>query len=201
MDSKSLHHLPKGPRVHRTTHPNCQQSSQQMQRDWRWSKPRTPFTTCHATHSQFLVEGSQWEIESKTSPLRGLVDNTDDDDDLTPPWSCWQYRWWWWPHPSVVLLTIPMMMMMTSPSHRQTLRNRRSMMLGHVANYCPVISRNTKNSMSTASIWQVICNTLWYSVNRRTLHWLCWYPPLPGWATREDLYQRLMAFVEDNLLH
>ncbi|CAC5388138.1 unnamed protein product [Mytilus coruscus] len=58
------------------------------------------------------------------------------------------------------------------------------LMLGQIANYCPIISRNTiiKNSTSINSIWQLILSFL--EPNERP----------------EDLFQRLASFIEDNLL-
>ena len=65
-------------------------------------------------------------------------------------------------------------------------------MLGQIANYCPVISRSTtvKNSTSIDSIWQAI--SLHFLVQTSGAHFLDERP--------EDLYQRLMAFIEDILL-
>ena len=65
----------------------------------------------------FLVEGCQWGKKTKTSPLRGFVDDTD---------------------------AVP-------ADKRKTAQQKVTMlelMLGQIANYCPVISRNTiiKNS-------------------------------------------------------
>ncbi len=75
------------------------------------------------------------------------------------------------------------------------------MMLGQIANFCPVISRNTivKNSTSLRSIWQAI--RLHYGFQSTGAHFIdfCEISYQPG-ENPEDLYQRLVAFVEDNLL-
>ena len=75
------------------------------------------------------------------------------------------------------------------------------LMLGQIANYCPVISQNTivKNSTSIGQIWQTI--RLHYGFKTTGAHFLdladiCKEPQ----ERPEDLYQRLIAFVEDNLL-
>lgn len=75
------------------------------------------------------------------------------------------------------------------------------LMLGQIANYCPVISRNTivKNSTCIEHIWQVIM--LHFGFQSIGAHFIDFatikLEPNEG---PEDLYQRLMAFVEDNLL-
>ena len=74
-------------------------------------------------------------------------------------------------------------------------------MLGQIANYCPVISRNTlvKNSTSIQSVWNVIRAHFGFQITGAqcldfaNLH-------LEADERSEDLFQRLMAFVEDNLL-
>jgi len=75
------------------------------------------------------------------------------------------------------------------------------LMLGQIANFCPVISRNTitKNSTSIESIWQAI--RAHYGFQSTGAHFL----DLINIALKpderpEDLFQRLMAFVEDSLL-
>lgn len=74
-------------------------------------------------------------------------------------------------------------------------------MLGQIANYCPVISGNTiiKNSTSVQNIWQVI--RLHYGFQSTGAHFIDFSEIhlRPG-ECPEDLYQRLMAFAEDNLL-
>ena len=88
---------------------------------------------------------------------------------------------------------------------RRTAQQKVSMlelMLGQIANYCPIISRNTivKNSTSVTSIWQSIRlyfgfqSTGGHMLDLASLH-------LNADERPEDLYQCIMAFVEDNLLH
>ena len=74
-------------------------------------------------------------------------------------------------------------------------------MLGQIANYCPVISRNAlvKISTSIESIWQTI--RLHFGFQTTGAHFLDLAEIRLGAEERpEDLYQRLMAFVEDSLL-
>ena len=74
-------------------------------------------------------------------------------------------------------------------------------MFGQIANYCRVISRNTivKNSTSMSSIWQAI--RLHFGFQSTGAHFLDFNNITLAPAERpEDLYQRLMSFIEDNLL-
>lgn len=76
------------------------------------------------------------------------------------------------------------------------------LMLGQIANFCPVISRNTivKNSTSVGDIWQTI--RLHYGFQITGGHFIDFdsirYDPT---ERPEDLFQRLTAFIEDSLLH
>ena len=75
------------------------------------------------------------------------------------------------------------------------------LMLGQIANYCPVNSRNTivKNSTSMNSIWQAI--RLHFGFQSTGTHFLDFNNITLAPAERpEDLYQCLMFFIEDNLL-
>ena len=75
-------------------------------------------------------------------------------------------------------------------------------MLRQIANYCPIISRCTlvKNSTSLEYIWQTICQHFGFQatgaqfIDFSDIHLAVDEHP-------EDLYQCLMAFVEDSLLH
>ncbi|CAG2248992.1 unnamed protein product [Mytilus edulis] len=89
-------------------------------------------------------------------------------------------------------------------ANRKTREQKVSMlelMLGQIANYCPIISRNTivKNSTSIDNIWQTI--RLHYGFQITGAHFVDFdaihYDP---GERPEDLYQRLMAFIEDSLL-
>ena len=75
------------------------------------------------------------------------------------------------------------------------------LMLGQIANYCPIITRNTlvKNSTSIQFIWNVIQEDFGFQITGA--HFLdfaslCLNPN----ERLEDLYQRITAFVEDSLL-
>ena len=71
-------------------------------------------------------------------------------------------------------------------------------MLGQIANFCPVISRNTivKNSTSVKSIWQA--TRAHYGFQSTGAHFLDFASIKLD--VNEDLFQRLMSFIEDNLL-
>ena len=75
------------------------------------------------------------------------------------------------------------------------------LMLGQIANFCLVISRNTiaKNATSLSGIWQTI--RLHYGFQSTGTHFLDFADiHLQADERPEDLYQRLVAFVEDNML-
>ena len=75
------------------------------------------------------------------------------------------------------------------------------LMLGQIANFCPVISRNTivKDSTSMNSIWQAIRLHYGFQSTGAQFLDLCTIK-LESMERPEDLYQRLKAFFEDNLL-
>ena len=75
------------------------------------------------------------------------------------------------------------------------------LMLGQIANFCPVISRNTivKNSTSVKSIWQAI--RAHYGFQSTGAHFLDFASiKLDVDEHPEDLLQQLKSFIEDNLL-
>ena len=75
------------------------------------------------------------------------------------------------------------------------------LMLRQIANYCPVISRNTivKNSTSLATIWQT--TRLHYGFQSTGSHFIDFVDiHLQPDERPEDPHQRLIAFGEDNLL-
>lgn len=79
--------------------------------------------------------------------------------------------------------------------------NMLELMLGQIANYCPIISRNAiiKNSTSMDSIWQMIrAHFGFQSTGGHILDFADL--KLEAGEKPEDLYQRIMAFTEDNLL-
>ena len=118
----------------------------------------------------FLADGVQWLKKTKAQPLRGLEADGD---------------------------SIPLARRLTA---RQKV-NFLELMLGQIANYCPIISRSTlvKNSTSLEYIWQTIRQHFGFQVTGAQfmdfsdIH-------LAADERPEDLYQRLMAFVEDSLL-
>ena len=75
------------------------------------------------------------------------------------------------------------------------------LMLGQIANYCPIISRNViiKQSTSVEKIWQAI--RMHFGFQLTGAHFLDFdnIHLEPG-ERAEDLYQRLTSFIDDNLL-
>ncbi|VDI45492.1 G protein-coupled receptor 125 [Mytilus galloprovincialis] len=118
----------------------------------------------------FLGDNVQWQKKTRFGPNRGFLNDGED----------------------------------VAEANRRTREQKVSMlelMLGQIANYCPVISRNTivKNSTSIENIWQTI--RLHYGFQSTGAHFIDFaaihFEPN---ERPEDLYQRIMAFVEDNLL-
>ena len=75
------------------------------------------------------------------------------------------------------------------------------LMLGQIANFCPIISRSSivKNSTSISSVWQAIrAHYGFQSTGARFLDFSD--IKLEVDERPEDLFQRLMSFTEDNLL-
>ena len=74
-------------------------------------------------------------------------------------------------------------------------------MLGQIANFCPVISRNTivRNSTSLDNVWQSIRAHFGFQTTGAHFIDFADFKLKPG-EKPEDLYQRIVAFVEDNLL-
>ncbi|CAC5394088.1 unnamed protein product [Mytilus coruscus] len=118
----------------------------------------------------FLVSGTKWEKKTKTTTHRGF----ENDGEEVPE------------------------------GNRKKREQKVSMLelrLGQIANYCPIISRNTivKNSTSIDNIWETV--RLHYGFQITGAHFVDFdaihYDP---GERPEDLYQRLMAFIEDSLL-
>lgn len=74
-------------------------------------------------------------------------------------------------------------------------------MLGQLANYCPVIPRDVivKNSTSLEQIWQSIRQHFGFqSSGAHNIYFN--YIHLRSYESPEDLYQRLVAFMDDSLI-
>ena len=118
----------------------------------------------------FLVEGVKWEKKTKANPVRGFGNDGE-------------------PIPEAQRLTA------------QQKVSYLELLLGQIANFCPIISRNTivKNSTSLESIWQSI--RLHFGFQTTGAHFIDFDNiHLEPDERPEDLFQRLMAFVEDSLL-
>ena len=77
------------------------------------------------------------------------------------------------------------------------------LMLGQIANYCPVISRNiiVKNSTSVNGIWQAIRAHYGFQSTGAHVHFLDFNSiRLEPDERPEDLHQRILSFIDDSLL-
>ena len=136
-----------------------------------WKQNLLYTLSLNSNFAPFLADGVQWLKKTKTQPLRGL----ENDGEF-----------------------VPLTRRLTA---RQKV-NFLELMLGQIANYCPIISRSTlvKNSTSLEYIWQTIRQHFGFQatgaqfIDFADIH-------LAADERPEDLYQRLMAFVEDSLLH
>lgn len=117
-----------------------------------------------------FLNNCTWEKKTKTNPNRGL--GNDDE-------------------------SVPEKDRKTAAQKVQILE----LMLGQVANYCPIISRNAiiKASTSMESVWQTIRQH--FGFQSTGAHFLAFDDiiPQPG-EKPEDLYQRILTFIEDNML-
>ena len=135
-----------------------------------WKQNLSYVLSLHPNFASFLVPGTTWLKKSKNNPNRGFT------NDAAP---------------------IP-------ESQRRTAAQKVThleLMLGQIANYCPVISRSTivKNSTSIDNIWQAVRTH--YGFQSTGGHFLDFADiKLEPNERPEDLYQRLMAFIEDTLL-
>lgn len=119
---------------------------------------------------QYLEDGATWGKKTRANPHRNFVD----DDENVPE------------------------------ANRKTCAQKvrtLELMLGQIANYAPIISRSTivNNSTTLRDIWQII--RLHYGFQSTGAHFLDFTNiQLQPNERPEDLFQRLMAFTEDNLL-
>ena len=118
----------------------------------------------------FLAVDFTWLKKSATNPNRGLQDDTDP----------------------------------IREANRKSAAQKNAqldLMLGQIASWCPIISRNSiiKNSTSLNDIWQTIRQH--YGFQKTGAHFLDLADiKLKAGEKPQDLFQRLMAFFEDNLL-
>ena len=123
-----------------------------------------------ANFATFMEDGVEWDKKTRVAPNRGFED---DDEDV-------------------------------EARVRRTAQQKvihLELMLGQIANFCPVISRNTivRNSTSLDNVWQSI--RAHYGFQTTGAHFIDFADiKLKPGERPEDLYQRIVAFVEDNLL-
>lgn len=121
--------------------------------------------------SPFLQDGAQWAKHSSTDANRGFQDDTGVNEN--PP---------------------------TGLRKEEKVKNL-TLFLGQIANYATIISRNqiVKNSTSLKDIWGKLREHYGLQASGSKFIDLVNVRLIPG-ERHEDLYQRLLAFFEDNLL-
>ena len=135
-----------------------------------WGQNLTFTLSLDNNFATFLADGAVWDKRTKVNPFKGLTDDGD---------------------------SVPAASGLTAQQKVTFLE----LMLGQIANYCPVISRNTivRNSTSIDSVWHTIRQHYVFQVT--AAHFLDFADIRLELNERpEDLYQRLMAFLEDVLL-
>jgi hypothetical protein len=118
----------------------------------------------------YLEEKATWKKKTKDNPNRGYIDDAADGDGKVAT---------------------------TAKVKAANL----DLMLGQIANFAPIISRNTiiKNSTSLSSIWKAI--RLYYGFHSSGARLIDFCDIRLGDDERyEALYQRMVSFIEDNLL-
>jgi hypothetical protein len=135
-----------------------------------WRQNLLYVLTLDPLFTRFLAEGTRWEKKTAQTPHRGLRDDGDG---------------------------IPADVRLTGAQKSAIL----DLMLGQIANFCPVIARNTivKNSTSLGSIWAQIRQHYGFQASGARFLDLASVKLEPD-EKPEDLFQRLQAFFQDNLL-
>lgn len=120
--------------------------------------------------ADFLTDGSSWGKKTNATPLRGFSNDPE---------------------------SVPTARRRTAAQKVTHLE----MMLGQIANYAPIISRNSivKNSTSISGVWQSIRQHYGLQLTGSRFLDLANISLKPE-QRPEDLFQILMAFIEDNLL-
>lgn len=156
--------------IHRAPKQWCLSKVETVNSFENWKQNLVYTLSLDPNFAPFLIEGTEWLKKSRDAPHRGF---TNDGEEV--------------------------------PQARRRTREQKvsmlEMMLGQIANYCPVISRSTivKNSVSLNSIWQTI--RLHFGFQSTGAHFLDFASiKLEANERPEDLFQRIMAFMEDNLL-
>ncbi|RLC16966.1 MAG: hypothetical protein DRI57_10490 [Deltaproteobacteria bacterium] len=135
-----------------------------------WSQNLIYTLSLDSNFAPFLINGVSWTKKSSANATRGLTDDGENVPDVNR-------------HTAIQKATML------------------DLMLGQIANYCPVISRNAivKSSTSLASIWQAIRSH--YGFQATGAHFIDFADIKHEVDERpEDLYQRLVAFMEDSML-
>lgn len=156
--------------THRAPKQWCLTKTETINSFENWKQNLLYTLSLDSNFAPFLAEGFTWQKKSKAQPLRGFQS----DGESVP---------------------------LASRRTAQQKANFLELMLGQIANYCPIISRSSlvKSSTSLEFIWQTIRQHFGFQVTGA--HFIDFSDiHLEPNERPEDLYQRLMAFVEDSLL-
>ena len=157
--------------THRAPKQWCLGKSETINTFENWRNNLIYILSLNANFSPFLAEGCEWKKKTRSDPSRGFQDDGE---------------------------AVPEARRLTATQKVTFL----DLILGQIVNYCPKISRNTitKNSTSLEGIWKTIGQHFGFQttgahfIDISDIH-------LEPDESPEDLYQRIMAFVEDSLLH
>ena len=155
---------------HRAPKQWCLTKNQTVNTFENWRQNLKYLLSLDPNFAPFLVDDAAWHKKSRADPTRGFVDDPVD---------------------------VPVGRRRTALQKVTQLE----LMLGQVANYCPIISRNTivQKSTSMGHIWNSI--RAHYGFQNTGAHMMDFVNiKLEIDERPEDLFQRLMAFFEDNLL-
>ena len=121
----------------------------------------------------FLADDVTWRKSTDPAPSRGFTDTTQTDADGNT----------------------------TVTESKESKCATLNLMLGQIANYCTVISRNQiiKNSTSLSNIWDIIRQHYGFHTTGSRFLDLA-HVKLQAGERAENLYQRLISFFDDNLL-
>ena len=156
--------------THRAPKQWCLSKSETITNFENWRQNLLYTLSLDSNFAPFPAEGITWGKNTKPEPLRGFPDDGE---------------------------TVRAASRLTA----QQKVNFFELMLGQIANYCPIISRNTlvKNSTSIQSIWNTIRQHFGFQITGA--HFIDFADiDLEPNERPKDLYQRLIAFVEDVLL-
>ncbi len=155
---------------HRAPKQWCLTTNETINSFENWRQNLVYTLTLDTNFTKFLEDEFSWKKKSRKDAFRGMVD----DGESIPE---------------------------SERRTKQQILKSLELMLGQIANFCPVIARNeiVNKSTSLNNIWQQI--RLHFGFQSSGAHFLDLADiMLQPDEKPEDLYQRIVAFIEDNLL-